>query len=264
MREVIYVSLWQNKEMLKQAVRNNSVFSEGFNYNDKITLYPVRIRNYIDFSLYKNSIIINQKSSFPSKEIIKMSYWKFLTELSKRPELGKQFGDPMAGTYLLFALKLIQMVCRTNEISINQREKLVIKGCEIDDEGFDDLRRIIIIQNNIDYDIDNYINADTERGLRKAAEKLNRNKDKSTFEDYIDSLAIYMQLGENEIGNLTINKFWRYITRINLRDNFIICRTGEAYGTKFKEPIKHWMNAPDKDKNKDIKTDREAVKQKIG
>ena len=131
---------------------------------------------------------------------------------------------------------------------------------------FDDLRRIIIIQNDIDFDIDEFLNYDTEQRLLKAKKDLNKNDDKASIEDYIDSLVIAMNTTEERIMSMTIRKFWRYIKRYQLHESYTIAKTGECSGmVSFKEPIKHWMvSLEEDDKYKDLKTDENELRSKIG
>ncbi len=244
---------------------NNAFFSEEFVYNDKLTFYPITMKDYENFSLYAKAITVNKNSRFPIKAIIKMSYWEFLVALCKDRELGVKYDEPLAPAYLYYTLELLKLACKTTDIVVKSDDKLYVNGLKIDDEIFDDIRRIIIIQNDIDYDIDKFINSNVEDSLRRAREKLNRGRNDSTLEDYIDSLAIITHWNEHYIGNLTIRKFWRYITRTNLRDQYVILKTGESSGfVKFKEPIKHWMLSPDSDKNDNIKTSSETVNKMVG
>ena len=131
---------------------------------------------------------------------------------------------------------------------------------------FDDLRRIIIIQNDIDFDIDEFLHYDTEQRLLKAQKDSNKDKDNANIEDYIDSLVIAMNTTEDRIMNMTIRKFWRYIKRYQLHENYTIAKTGESTGfVKYKEPIKHWMISLDEeDKYAHLKADEGEIRSKIG
>ena len=143
---------------------------------------------------------------------------------------------------------------------------MYINNILITPQIFDDLRRIIIIQNGIDFDIDEFLNYDTEQRLLKAQQDQNKDNDKSDIEDYIDSLVIALNITEERVMNMTIRKFWRYIKRYQLHEGYTIAKTGECSGmVSFKEPIKYWMISLDEDdKYKDLKADEEALKSKIG
>ena len=132
---------------------------------------------------------------------------------------------------------------------------------------FDDLRRIIIIQNDIDFDIDEFLNYDTEQRLLKAQRDnaKNANRKDVNIEDYIDSLAIAMKINEQQIKNMTIRKFWRYIKRYQLCESYRIMKTGECSGmVSFKEPIEYWMTGlNEEDKYSSLKSDEQYMKNKI-
>ena len=110
------------------------------------------------------------------------------------------------------------------------------------------------------------MNYDTEQRLLKAEKDKDRNNDKVNIEDYIDSLIIALDTTEDRIMNMTIRKFWRYIKRFQLYENYTIAKTGESSGmVTYKEPIKYWMVSLDKDdKYKYLKTDEDTLRSKIG
>ena len=108
-------------------------------------------------------------------------------------------------------------------------------------------------------------NRDTEQRILKAQKDSDKNEDKATIEDYIDSLVIAMHVTEDYVMNMTIRKFWRYIKRYNLHETYTIAKTGECSGfVKFKEPIKHWMISFDKeDKYSNLKADENELRSKV-
>lgn len=257
--------LYSDKEALKNSVRSDLMFSDSFQYNEQITLYPVTIKNYLIFSLFSQAIIINKNSKFPNKNIIKMSYWDFLLFAASSSQLEEQFNSANTNRYLVYTLALLKLVCKTDNVNINKDRQLVINGCVVDNDMFDDLRRIIILQNDIDYDIDSFMNYETERKLKEAENKLNRGNNHADIEDYIDSLVIALNMSEAEVKKITIRKFWRYIKRINLYDIYKILKIVESSGfVKFKNPIEHWMISLEKDRYSDIKTSSQTIRDKIG
>ena len=142
-----------------------------------------------------------------------------------------------------------------------------INGELITNEIFDDIRRIIIIQNDIDFDIDEFMNIDTVKALEKARDfEAKKNKETSDIEDYIDSLVIELRTTNEYVMNLTVRKFWRYIKRVNKHEQYEACLNGQMSGmATFKEPIEHWMTSIEvKDKYENLKTDEGELREKIG
>lgn len=262
--EAAYMNSKTPTEINKDILLPFLIYDKPFPYYGTITLYPVTMDNILLFQTLSQSIIIRKDSIFHNKKIIKMSYLDFLIYAFGNKELETQYKIPYLSQYYLYAIQLLQLCCKNAEITMDQTGYLYINKILITPEIFDDLRRIIILQNEIDFNIDEFLNYDTEQRLQKA-DTQNHKKDKITIEDYIDSLIIAMNITENQIINMTIRKFWRYIKRYQLHENYTIAKTGECSGmVSFKEPIPYWMLSLDEeDKYKHLKTDENELKGKI-
>lgn len=251
----------------KDALLPSLIYNKPVKYTDKIVLYPVTMNDIISFQLLSQSITVRKNSTFHNKKIIKMTYFDFLLYSLYNTELEQEYNIPELSHYYIYAIQLLQLCCKDADIKINQQTGQIIINEEIiTPQIFDDLRRIIIIQNDIDFDIDEFLNYDTEQRLLKAKKDLNKNEDKASIEDYIDSLVIAMNTTEERVMNMTIRKFWRYIKRYQLHESYTIAKTGECSGmVSFKEPIKHWMiSLEEDDKYKNLKTDENELRGKIG
>lgn len=243
------------------------IYNKPVQYSEHITLSPVTMNDVVLFQTLSNSITLRKNSIFHEKAIIKMTYLDFLYYCFGNEELENRYKIPGLSQYMLYALQLLKLCCIDSEITINQgNTQFCINGEIITPQIFDDLRRIIIIQNDIDFDINEFLNYDTEKRLLKAENDQRKDKSKSNIEDYIDSLVIAMNTTEERIMNMTIRKFWRYIKRYQLHENYTILKSGECSGmVTFKEPIQHWMVSLDEeDKYKHLKTDENELRGKIG
>ena len=241
------------------------MYSEPFHYSEDMVLHPILMKDILDFNLVKTSIMVRKNSIFPIKKILKMSYLEFLFYCHGNIELAEEFNLPLLPHYYSFAFGLLKLVFKDQEVLANpQTGGFMINGTEISHETFDDFRRIIIAQNGIDFDIDEFIHRDTEEALEKAQASIS-NKEKYTLEDYIDSVCLAMGLCESEVKEMPIRKFWRYVRRISKRDTFTILKTAESGGmVKFKQPVEYWMTQLDTDdKYKDIKTDADSIRSMI-
>lgn len=243
------------------------IYSQPIPYNESITLSPVRMKDILDFNLYSQSITVRKNSRFGEKNIIKMTYLDFLIYAATHQDFCDRYEMPELSNYYHYLLSLLSMVCPDHEIKYNKESGAIfINNFEISPTVLDDLRRIIIIQNDIDFDIDEFMNYETEKELEKAKKESEKNKDTATIEDYIDSLCIALTLPEENVLNMSIRKFWRLIKRSTLRENYIMLKTGECSGmVTFKEPIKHWIVSIDDecDKYDSLKTDESILKNKI-
>lgn len=250
-----------NKENLLPFI----IYDNEIKYNEHITLYPVTMNDILTFQLLSQAITVRKNSTFHEKTIIKMTYLDFLLYCLGNEELEKEYKISGLSNYFLYAIQLLQLCCKDAKVDIDkQTGQLNINNEVITPKIFDDLRRIIIIQNDIDFNIDEFLNYDTEQRLLKARKNLGKNNN-ATIEDYIDSLVIAMNTTEDMVKNMTIRKFWRLIKRFNLHENYIICKTGEASGmVKYKESIKHWMNAiEENDEYEDLKMNEKDLRGKI-
>ena len=253
-------------KITKKALLPLLIYNSPIKYDDHITIHPITMKDVITFQFLEPSITLRKNSIFREKKIIKMTYLDFLLYALGNTELEEQYEIPELSKYYYYIIQLLQLCCKDDKVTIDQYTgKISINEEVITPQIFDDLRRIIIIQNDIDFDIDEFMNRDTEQRLLKAQEDLNKNDDKANIEDYIDSLVIAMHVTEEYVMNMTIRKFWRYIKRYNLHETYTIAKTGECSGfVKFKEPIKHWMiSFENEDKYSNLKADENELKGKI-
>lgn len=251
-----------NKDLLFPYV----IYNQPFKYDDSITLHPVVMKDILTFQTLSQSIIIRKNSTFHEKQIIKMSYLEFLIYCFGNDNIEEKYKISGLSQYYILAMYLLKLCCPDAEITINEQNGYYIINNEIiTPQIFDDLRRIIIIQNDIDFDIDEFLNYDTEQRLLKAQKDLNKDEIRATIEDYIDSLVVAMNTTKEYIKSMTIRKFWRYIKRYQLHERYTITKTGECSGmVSFKDPIKHWMvSLEEEDKYKDLKANENSLKGKI-
>lgn len=253
-----------NKDMLFPYL----IYNKEVKYNDSITLYPIKMKNIIEFQQYQMALTLRKDAIFQDKQIIKMGYLEFIKYACRNDELAQKYNIPLLPFYYDFIIGVLQLACGEDvEIKYNTSTlDFSINDFLVTDEVFDDLRKIIIIQNDIDFDIDEFMNIDTVKALEKAREfEAKKNKEKADIEDYIDSIIIGLKVTEEYVSNLTIRKFWRYIKRINKHEEYEACRSGQMSGmVTFKEPIQHWMTSIEvTDKYENLKTDEEELRSKI-
>lgn len=243
------------------------LYSQPIPFNEQITLYPITMKNIMEFQMYSRSITFRKDSRFGIKEIIKMTYLDFLFYAMLHPELSELVEDtPDLGKFFFYTINLLGLVCKDQPIDINDEGQIRINDYVINADEFDDIRRIIILQNGIDFDIDEFLNYETEKRLQKAQKDINKGNDIVTVEDYIDSLCLVLNVSEQTIMDMSIRKFWRLIKRHELHETYTIMKTGECSGmVKFKDPIKHWMRSiEEEDKYAHLKADENELKGKIG
>lgn len=255
-------------EISKESLFPFIIFNKEIKYNEFITLHPIKMKDIIAFQQYQIALTLRKDAIFQDKQIIKMGYLEFIKYACRNDELAQKYNMPLLPFYYDFIIGILQLTCGEDvEIKYNTSTlDFSINDFLVTDEVFDDLRKIIIIQNDIDFDIDEFMNIDTVKALEKAREfEAKKNKEKADIEDYIDSIIIGLKVTEDYVSNLTIRKFWRYIKRINKHEEYEACRSGQMSGmVTFKEPIQHWMTSIEvTDKYENLKTDEEELRSKI-
>lgn len=256
-------------EINKEILQKNLIFDLPIVYDDNITLYPVRMKDSLDFQVFQLAITARKDSIFQRKDVIKMGYWDFIKETAISPDNFQSKDLPLVSFYYSFILTMLPKICEKDaNIEYNTSTlDVYINGELITNEIFDDMRRIIILQNDIDFNIDEFMNIDTVKALERARDfEAKKNKETSDIEDYIDSLVIELRTTNEYVMNLTVRKFWRYIKRVNKHEQYEACLNGQMSGmVTFKEPIEHWMTSIEvKDKYENLKTDEGELREKIG
>lgn len=256
-------------EINRQTLYPYLLFDREIPYNDSITLFPVRMKDILTLQQCQNALTLRKDAVFREKTWIKMGYLEFIQYAAVHPEIAAQYQIPFLPMYFDFTLMLLKLVCGRDAVfSVNRRTlAFSINGLPVTDTVYDDLRKIILIQNEIDFNPDEFLNMDTVNALEKArAFEMKKNSEKADIEDYIDSLATALKMTGQEVSGLTVRKFWRYIKRINRHEEYQVCRTAAMSGmVTFKTPIRHWMTSiEDEDHYKGLKTDEDEIRNKIG
>lgn len=252
----------------KQTLQSFLIFNQEIPYNDFITLYPIQMKDYLSFQQFQPALTLRKDSIFQQKEFIKMGYLEFIKYACRNSVLAQEYNMVFLPFYYDFIIGILQLACGKNaDIKYSTSNlDITVNGFLITENVFDDLRRIIILQNDIEFEIDEFVNIDTIHALEKARTfEVQKKKETANIEDYIDSLIVSLKVTEEYVSNITIRKFWRYIKRINKYDEYMTCRSGQMSGmVTFKEPLQHWMTSIEVvDKDENLKADEGEVRSKI-
>ena len=228
------------KEEIYKNYYEELTFDDPIDYKG-LLLYPVSIRKINKF-LQSSSVIRIQKEYIPDKEIIKMSYLKFLmTNIDKEKE---EYGESL--TFDLLALCF--MICmRIEEISINLfigedgKAKLILNDVEINENDFDYLRKLILYQNLPNYD-DELMNPDLKNDLEQADKIKNGGEETEDFEHLIANLVIGTGMNIDDVKNLPIRKFYIIGQVMDRKLHYSIYKQASVGGfVEFKQPITHYL-----------------------
>ena len=228
------------KEEIFKNYYDELTFDDPIDYKG-LLLYPVSIRKINKF-LQSSSVLRIQKEYIPDKEIIKMSYLKFLmTNIDKEKE---EYGESL--TFDLLALCF--MICmRIEEISIrlfigeDGKAKLILNDVEINENDFDYLRKLILYQNLPNYD-DELMNPDLKNDLEQADKIKNGGEETEDFEHLIANLVIGTGMNIDDVKNLPIRKFYIIGQVMDRKLHYSIYKQASVGGfVEFKQPITHYL-----------------------
>nr|DAU08783.1 MAG TPA: hypothetical protein [Caudoviricetes sp.] len=228
------------KEEIFKNYYDELTFDDPIDYKG-LLLYPVSIRKINKF-LQSSSVLRIQKEYIPDKEIIKMSYLKFLmTNIDKEKE---EYGESL--TFDLLALCF--MICmRIEEISIRLfideggKTKLILNDVEINENDFDYLRKLILYQNLPNYD-DELMNPDLKNDLEQADKIKNGGEETEDFEHLIANLVIGTGMNIDDVKNLPIRKFYIIGQVMDRKLHYSIYKQASVGGfVEFKQPITHYL-----------------------
>lgn len=228
------------KEEIFKNYYDELTFDDPIDYKG-LLLYPVSIRKINKF-LQSSSVLRIQKEYIPDKEIIKMSYLKFLmTNIDKEKE---EYGESL--TFDLLALCF--MICmRIEEISIrlfigeDGKAKLILNDVEINENDFDYLRKLILYQNLPNYD-DELMNPYLKNDLEQADKIKNGGEETEDFEHLIANLVIGTGMNIDDVKNLPIRKFYIIGQVMDRKLHYSIYKQASVGGfVEFKQPITHYL-----------------------
>lgn len=228
------------KEEIFKNYYDELTFDDPIDYKG-LLLYPVSIRKINKF-LQSSSVLRIQKEYIPDKEIIKMSYLKFLmTNIDKEKE---EYGESL--TFDLLALCF--MICmRIEEISIrlfideDGKAKIILNDVEINENDFDYLRKLILYQNLPNYD-DELMNPDLKNDLEQVDKIKNGGEETEDFEHLIANLVVGTGMNIDDVKNLPIRKFYIIGQVMDRKLHYSIYKQASVGGfVEFKQPITHYL-----------------------
>lgn len=231
--------------------KQNFINDEPVELFDGLLVYPVLMKNYIEFSLCSNILKMN-KNNCRDPKIISMSYLEYIIYLLIEEDIRVGKGNP--NIIEIFLLRIISLVTRDENVKVRygvdtkNKPFLYINNIKLYKKDFDYLRRFIMVQNIPDYK-EEYINPELEEDLKKAEEIRNRDKKMCDIEKQMIAVVIGSSLTLEDVKNMTIRKFFIALEMIDKKMHYIMAKTASLSGfVEFKEEINHYLI----EKNKDI------------
>jgi len=250
-----------NENVKKIYDKTKDVWGEPQVYRG-IKFYPLKIRD-IEYQKWFNFFFTYPKDSVPDRDIIRMSYLKFATFILQ----GTLVSQTDENYYLLFDFlnhithsdivvegiilplqklgympfkKILNLVLyhgiELKDISL----KININGIEFYEDGFDDIREIILEQNGLSIEYVNEYNSD----LEKKMSFFSNNSNSITVEDELFSFCSLLGITIQEAGEYTIFQYKKHMKRMVVLMDYKLYKPLEVVGQiKVKGGgIKHYLS----------------------
>lgn len=210
----------------------SNIWGDPYKYKG-VLIYPVQMK-YIDkFYQYINCLLI-EKHKIPDVNVIKMSYLRFIFELS--------YSSQEYYICWRYLKKLLILVFRYKFHFLFIKNKLYIKVKNkiLSEQDFDKIRKIICKQNLIVLNED-LLSPEVQRAIKEAREYMLKKETPATTEENVLSFFAATGYEPEKIKNLTIYIFNKTMQRLNLLKAWEIytypsLKSGES------DKIKHWLS----------------------
>ena len=225
----------------------------------EIFIYPIKVK---DFPIYANckELLEIDKNTINDIDVIQMNYLEFL--------INRVLVDINAQS--LFAM-LFQL-CIHKNIALskdNGKDCIVVLGENdiiesiISAKEFDDIKKIILFQNDKDYD-DRYINPEVKAEYEKYCKMVNKGVHNPTLEEqktYVMSKNGYTM---EQINNMVYRTFEQIFNHCINSEIYLAQKIIQAsFKYEVKDDVKHPIFKKRVDKYKEMFTDAKSFEQKI-
>lgn len=216
----------------------------------KINIYPVLLENSIFFNTSYGILDIDKNSS-SDPEIISMSYLKFLlTKILLEDNYKQQFYNIC---HLCLHMDLPYISLDKNkkpllmEIDKETNQPLFV----ITQKEFDEIKRIILYQNILDYD-DQYINPDLKKAMQEQDELMTKNINPPSLERRIAIISSHTGITQKEQFKMSLRSHNLLFKEVVGEVNYQAIKAISLYAGK--QDAVEWIYPKNKDKFDDYIT----------
>jgi hypothetical protein len=211
---------------------------------ENLLLYPIKVSQYFEFVNSINILLI-EKNKIADIKIIQMSYLKFIATLLSSNDENSNF-------YNCAFFTLMSLVFNTDveKIAIEEKDKqcvLKINDVLLSAKQFDDVKKIILFQNLIDYD-DTPMSDDYKKVIEDYYALKNKGIVAPSFEQKINVVISNTAYTEDSIKDMTYRRFCGLFNIIVEKTEYIVGCNGYTR----KEPPEHWIYKSHKDKYSEV------------
>ena len=221
-----------------------------------IKIYPVAVEDSEVFLSSMNILMVDKNSS-PSVEIIQMSYLEFIYKIL----FQDQTNIDRFVNILKYCLHINSPYIGFNE---NNKPYLVDKENDIliGPKDFDNIKRLILYQNLIHYD-DEYINPELKAAMSEVDELRNKGIDSPTIERRIAIITAHCGLSKKEQLQMTYRSPSLLFEEVYGEVEFTTLRPVALFGGN-SDKIDNWIYKKKKDKFDGYITDADKYSASMG
>lgn len=209
---------------------------------DKILIYPISIANSEIFLSCVDLLMI-EKNELPKPEYIAMSYLDFIFHVFINNS-NKEMAET-AKTQLATLLHLCLGWENNIEVNLTKNNKiqLIHNNIVLNNKDFEDIKRIILYQNFIDYD-DSYINPDLKKAINEMNELKFKNMDFPTLERKIAIITAHCGITKQVQMDMTFRSHSLLFKEVCGEVDYSTFRTAGLISNMFSkhpQPIEEWI-----------------------
>ena len=209
-------------------------FDEPVPYKVKqgeVLIKPIRVKDSEMFLSWVDLLTID-KNSLPNPDYISMSYLEFIVKALMMNEHKEE--SQVVISKLVCLLKLCLGWDGEIGIQFNERNKpyLIHGDIEINGKQFEDIRRIILYQNILDYD-DSYINPDVKQAISDVEEMKHKNIETPTLERRMAIITAHSGVLKKDQMEMTYRSHSALFKEVYGEVDYLSVRTGVMVGNMF-------------------------------
>lgn len=207
-----------------------------------IKLYPIKLKDCLEFYRYVGILIAFKKNQFRDIKIIKMNWLDFLLEMNKVYE-GV---EASLRNLLSIVFKDQDFSIEINEkgkhfIKVYPSKKILNYSLILEGKDFNKIREIILNQNLIQYD-DTIVSKEFQKALDQAKEDISKQSKSATLEEQIIAYGLITKLTPNQIKEETLWGFYKTLERYGRMVDYQIIGAAMSTGmVEIKDPV-HWLD----------------------
>lgn len=251
-----------NDVQIEDFIQQYTTLDEPIPYKE-LKIYPVKVKDVFKF-LSSCDILMMNKNSIPDIQIIQMSYLQYIFEIMTYEkawadkflniisvcfhinEDEQWFADGFEkGMLLQQKLSDNDYLCFFNGWNVrfiikDNRVLLYLKDVEITSKEFDEIKRLIMYQNVVDYD-DSYVDPDVKKIQDEYYRLRNKSVTRPTIEKQMSVISSENGMSKTEMIEMSYREFTMLFNTVVDKIDYQINKRADLQDKKFEKPIPHWI-----------------------